>query len=172
MIYLITIVFLGIFDRGEDTGNAWSIGFHDCGQNMDCHRISPSGDSFKGDPRRDEIRRKMSQEGLDEGVKSGSISAHLSDHLVANVPASSGKYRMLFEDSPGNLRLFRPGDLTHPSRLQRRRPSKSAPAVEKIPISMDVLSTGTTVESKVVTLIKLGRRSSHPSGWVWKGYLV
>lgn len=94
------------------------------------HQEFPSKVTFS----RDEIRRKMAQEGLDEGVKPGSINAHLSDHLLANVPASSGKYRMLFEDSPGNLRLFKPGDLTHPSRVQRRKPSKSVPQVEKIPM--------------------------------------
>jgi len=94
------------------------------------HQEFPSKATFN----RDEIRRKLALEGLDGGIKSGSINAHLSDHLVANVPASSGKYRMLFEESPGNLRLFRPGDLTHPSRVQRRRPSKSIPNVEQIPM--------------------------------------
>ena len=93
------------------------------------HQQSPARDSFS----REEIRKKLTQEGLDEGIKPGSISAHLSDHLVANVPASSGKYRMLFEVSPGSLRLFRPGDLTHPSRIQRRTPSKTVPEPTQIP---------------------------------------
>jgi len=93
------------------------------------HRQYPSRDSFL----KDEIRKKLAEEHLDEGIKPGSISAHLSDHLVANVPASSGKYRMLFEVSPGKLRLFRPGDLTHPSRVQRRTPSKTVPEAAQIP---------------------------------------
>jgi hypothetical protein len=40
---------------------------------------------------------------------------------------------MLFETSDGNLRLFRPGDLTHPARLQLRKPSKILPRPQEIP---------------------------------------
>ena len=93
------------------------------------HQQYPSRDSFV----REEIRQKLAEEGLDVGIKPGSISAHLSDHLIANVAASSGKYRMLFEVSPGRLRLYKPGDLTHPSRVQRRTPSKTIPVRELIP---------------------------------------
>jgi hypothetical protein len=82
---------------------------------------------------KDEIRQELKQEGLDEGVKEGSINAHLKEHCVANVPPSSGKYRMLFEPEPGKLRLFRLGDLTHPARIQPRKPSKSIPRREEIP---------------------------------------
>jgi hypothetical protein len=82
---------------------------------------------------KDEIRHKLKEEGLDEGVKEGSINAHLKEHLIANVAPSSGKYRMLFEARPGRLRLFRSGDLTHPGRIQPRKPSKSVPLKEEIP---------------------------------------
>jgi hypothetical protein len=71
---------------------------------------------------------------LAEGIERGTLSAHLDQHCIANVPPSSGKYRMLYETTPGgSLRLFRPGDLTHPGRVQRRKPSKIVPKREEIP---------------------------------------
>ncbi len=93
------------------------------------HQSRPTLSSFT----RDEIRRKLRDEALDEGVKEGSINAHLKEHCVSNVPPSSGKYRMLFQPDPGKLRLFRRGDLTHPARVQPRKPSKSVPRREDIP---------------------------------------
>src|ERR1035441_6516182 len=72
-----------------------------------------------------EILEKMETQGLSSDVERGTLNAHLDQHLVANVPPSSGKYRMLFELAPGRLRLFRPGDLTHPARMQLRRDRKS-----------------------------------------------
>jgi hypothetical protein len=93
------------------------------------HQERPELASFT----KDEIRQKLKEEGLDEGVKEGSINAHLKEHCVANVQPSSGKYRMLFESKPGKLRLFRSGDLTHPARMQPRKPSKSIPRREEIP---------------------------------------
>lgn len=93
------------------------------------HQQFPSREAFE----RKEIRAKLAEEGLDSGIRSGSISAHLSDHLISNVPASSGKYRMLYEPSPGKLRLFRPGDLTHPSRVQGRKLWKSFPERDRLP---------------------------------------
>jgi hypothetical protein len=89
---------------------------------------------LKADFAKDEIRKRMEEEGLTDGVERATLSAHLDQHCVANVPPSSGKYRMLYETTPGgNLRLFRPGDLTHPGRFQRRKPSKIAPNREEIP---------------------------------------
>jgi len=93
------------------------------------HQGHPKLESFT----KDEIRKKLREEGLDEGVKEGSINAHLKEHCVANVAPSSGKYRMLFEPEPEKLRLFRPGDFTHPARFQPRKPSKSVPRREEIP---------------------------------------
>jgi hypothetical protein len=67
-------------------------------------------------------------------VGRNTLSAHLDQHCVANVPPSSGKYRMLYETTPGgSLRLFRPGDLTHPARVPQRKPSKIVPKREEIP---------------------------------------
>ena len=88
---------------------------------------------LRNDFKKDEIRKKMEEEGLTEGIERSTLSAHLDQHCVANVPPSSGKYRMLYETTPGgNLRLFRPGDLTHPSRVPRRKPSKIVPRREQI----------------------------------------
>ena len=93
------------------------------------HQSHPKRDSFS----KDEIRQVLRAEGLDEGMKEGSINAHLKEHCVANVPPSSGKYRMLYETEPGRLRLFKPGDLAHPARIQPRKPSKTTPRREEIP---------------------------------------
>jgi hypothetical protein len=94
------------------------------------HQKFPLRTDFK----KDEIRQKLQDEGLAEGIERGTLSAHLDQHCVANVPPSSGKYRMLYETTPGgSLRLFRPGDLTHPGRVQRRKPSKIVPKREEIP---------------------------------------
>jgi hypothetical protein len=94
------------------------------------HREHPGREDFS----KDEIRRKLDDSGLANGTERGSVNAHLKEHLVANVPPSSSKYRMLYETTPGgNLRLFRPGDFTYETRYQKRKPSKSVPKREEIP---------------------------------------
>lgn len=80
-----------------------------------------------------EIRKKLEAEGLAFGVERGTLNAHLDEHCIANAPPSSGKYRMLFETTPGYLRLFCPGDLIHPDRIQQRKQPKSVPRREQIP---------------------------------------
>jgi hypothetical protein len=83
---------------------------------------------------RAEIRTKLRETGLMEGLNPQSVAAHLNEHLVANVPPSSTKYRMLYETTPGgNLRLFRPGDFTFQGRTEGRKLSKSMPKREEIP---------------------------------------
>jgi hypothetical protein len=90
--------------------------------------------SLRNDFKKDEIRAKMKEEGLADGVERRTLSAHLDQHCVANVPPSTGKYRMLYETTAGgNLRLFRPGDFTWASRYQKRKPSKTVPKREEIP---------------------------------------
>jgi hypothetical protein len=93
------------------------------------HREMPEREDFT----KEEIRNRLRETGLMEGLKPNSISAHLKEHLVANVPPSSTKYRMLYETRPGLLRLFRPGDEIDPGR-QSRRPSKSMPNRNEIPL--------------------------------------
>jgi len=83
---------------------------------------------------KDEIRQKLRGLGLMEGLKSQSVAAHLKQHLVANVPPSSTKYRMLYETTPGgNLRLFRPGDFTYATRREGRKLSKTVPERNNLP---------------------------------------
>jgi len=94
------------------------------------HRELPGRKDFT----KDEIRQRMHEMGLMAGLNPASVAAHLKEHLVANVPPSTGKYRMLYETTPGgNLRLFRPGDFTYATRYQKRKPSKAAPKREEIP---------------------------------------
>jgi hypothetical protein len=93
------------------------------------HQEYPSRKDFK----KSEILAKLREQGLADGVERGTLSAHLDQHCVANVSPSSGKYRMLFETSSGDLRLFCPSDMTHPLRLQSKKPSKSIPERDKIP---------------------------------------
>lgn len=92
------------------------------------HQESPQREDFT----KEEIRQKMRDLGLMAGLKPGSVAAHLKEHLVANVPPSSGKYRMLFETHPGRLRLFLPRDRVDPGR-QSRRPTKQCPNRDEIP---------------------------------------
>lgn len=54
---------------------------------------------------------------------------HVVQHCVANRPANPGRYRMLFETSPGRRRLFRPGDTYH----SQREGSKISPKQEDLP---------------------------------------
>jgi hypothetical protein len=92
------------------------------------HREMPGREAFT----RDEIRQKLRQTGLMEGLKPQSVAAHLKEHLVANVPPSSTKYRMLYETHPGYLRLFLPGDKIDPGR-ESRNPSKNVPRRAELP---------------------------------------
>jgi hypothetical protein len=80
-----------------------------------------------------EIRERIDSEGLLDGVRSDTLNNHLDQHCVANVPPSTGKYRMLYETTPGRLRLYRRGDRTDKQREQKLKPSKITPLPEKLP---------------------------------------
>ena len=80
---------------------------------------------------KEEIRKKLCDSGLDAGWKKTSIHAHLKEHMVANVPPSSTRYRMLYETRPGYLRLFRPDDPVHPLR-QSGKLTKHMPKREDV----------------------------------------
>jgi hypothetical protein len=54
---------------------------------------------------------------------------HVVQHCVANRPPNPGRYRMLFETSPGRRRLFRHGDAYHP----QREGGKISPKPENLP---------------------------------------
>ena len=79
-----------------------------------------------------EIRAELEKSGLGNGTNPASVNAHLKQHLIANVPSSTGKYRMLFETKVGFLRLYRPGDLVDPQRRSKRG-SKYMPKREEVP---------------------------------------
>lgn len=81
---------------------------------------------------RAEIREELERSGLSKETNPASVNAHLKQHLVANVPASTGKYTMLFETRVGFLRLYRPGDPIDPQRRSRRG-AKSMPKREEVP---------------------------------------
>ncbi len=93
------------------------------------HQQSPLREDFT----KDEIRQKMREMGLMDGVKPTSVAAHLKEHMVANVPPSTAKYRMLFETHRGCLRLFLPGDRID-SKRESRRPTKQCPSRSDIPL--------------------------------------
>ncbi len=95
------------------------------------HQQLPSRSDFK----KAEIIAKMHDEGMTGDVERGTLNVHLDQHCVANVPPSSAKYRMLYETTPGgNLRLFRPGDFIYATRYQKRKPSKTTPKIEELPL--------------------------------------
>jgi len=54
---------------------------------------------------------------------------HVVQHCVANRPPNPGRYRMLFETSPGRRRLYRHGDSYHP----QREGGKVSPNPEDLP---------------------------------------
>lgn len=91
------------------------------------HREFPDRQDFS----KDEIRKRLADSGLDAGLKRSSIHAHLKEHMVANVPPSSTRYRMLYETRPGYLRLFRPDDPVHQLR-QTGKLTKHMPEREKV----------------------------------------
>jgi hypothetical protein len=98
------------------------------------HREAPAREDFT----RAEIRSKLRDTGLMDlpvALRPQSVNAHLKEHLVANVPPSSSKYRMLFETQPGSLRLLRAGDFIDPGR-QPRRPSSHIP--KHIPVRDEI----------------------------------
>jgi hypothetical protein len=80
-----------------------------------------------------EILAKLISEGLDQGVPHTIFESLLEEGCIANAAPSSGDTRMLYQESPGMLRLFRPGDETHSARAWDNKPSRSLPNWEMIP---------------------------------------
>ena len=88
------------------------------------HQENPNSEDFTIDEILDRVRRERVSEPLRKGVY-----AHIVQHCVANRPPSPGRYRMLFETSPGRRRLFRPGDTYN----SQREGSKKEPQGEDLP---------------------------------------
>lgn len=105
------------------------------------HRESPAQPDFSID----EIVARAKKQALGEEVVVGKgmpgtegaavakvrpgLYVHVVQHCVANRPPNPGRYRMLYETSPGRRRLFRPGDSYHPA----REGAKTVPNRDEMP---------------------------------------
>ena len=69
------------------------------------HREHPGAADFSSP----EIEARLAKERIAGEIRPG-VNAPISTHCVANRPADTGKYRMLFETGRRRRRLFRPGD--------------------------------------------------------------
>ena len=94
------------------------------------HREHPDALDFSS---RD-IETRLEQEAIAGGKRPG-VAPHVSRHCVANRPADTGRYRMLFETGKARRRLFRPGDPYDPS----REGGKSVPDRDDIPAAYHAL---------------------------------
>jgi hypothetical protein len=96
------------------------------------HREQPAQPDFA----LEEIMARAEKEGLTGSLRPG-VYVHVVQHCVANRPPNPGRYRMLFETSPGRRRLFRHGDGYHPA----REGAKVTPHLEDLPHGYDGLLT-------------------------------
>ncbi len=76
----------------------------------------------------EEIVKRAAREALAGPIRPG-VYVHAVQHCVANRPPNPGRYRILFETSPGRRRLFRHGDSYHAA----REGGKITPNPEDIP---------------------------------------
>jgi hypothetical protein len=76
----------------------------------------------------EEIVHRVQEEKLSRPFRK-SVYVHVVQHCVANRPPNSGRYRMLFETTPGRRRLFRTGDPYD----RAREGAKIIPATDDIP---------------------------------------
>lgn len=83
------------------------------------HREKPAAADFS----LKEIEQRLAREDIAGGVRPG-VYPHISVHCVANRPAATGRYRMLFETARFRRRLFRAGDVPHRSRTGKQRPER------------------------------------------------
>ncbi|HUN87355.1 MAG TPA: hypothetical protein VMU28_01110 [Terriglobales bacterium] len=88
------------------------------------HREHPRRTAFSVE----EIVNRAAQEGLVQPQRPG-VYVHAVQHCVANRPPNPGRYRMLFETSEGQRRLYRQGDAYHPA----RDGAKIKPSIEDLP---------------------------------------
>jgi len=75
-----------------------------------------------------EIVDRAQKEGIERPLRLG-VYVHVVQHCVANRPPNPGRYRMLFQTAEGRRRLYRKGDIYHPS----REGAKVTPAPEDMP---------------------------------------
>jgi hypothetical protein len=84
------------------------------------HREHPETESFSAK----EIRARLRAEHASPQERPG-IPVHIYLHNVANVRANSAGYRMFWKLSDETYRLFRPGDIAHPSRKGKTNPLRN-----------------------------------------------
>lgn len=94
------------------------------------HREQPEQSDFTVE----EIRRRAEREKISGSIRPG-VYVHVIQHCVANRPPNPGRYRMLFESSPGRRRLFRSGDAYD----SKREGAKTKPHAEDLPSEYRVL---------------------------------
>jgi hypothetical protein len=94
------------------------------------HRENPDRVDFEVS----EIVERATREALQARLRPG-VYVHALQHCVANLPANPGRRRMLFATGKRTRRLFRQGDLFHPSRTGAR----TVPAREEIPAAYHYL---------------------------------
>jgi hypothetical protein len=88
------------------------------------HREQPDRVDFEIE----EIMQRATKEAGNEPLRPG-VYVHVVQHCVANRPPNPGRYRMLFETTPGRRRLFRNGDNYDPA----REGAKTVPEHSEIP---------------------------------------
>jgi hypothetical protein len=88
------------------------------------HREQPNRPDFAIE----EIVERAQKEAIAGPLRPG-VYVHVVQHCVANRPPNPGRYRMLFETSPGRRRLFRKGDAYDPA----REGAKVTPNPDEIP---------------------------------------
>ena len=94
------------------------------------HREHPEDTDFAVE----DIVARAKQERLNKTFRKG-VYVHVMQHCVANRAPNSGRYRMLYETTPGRRRLFRTGDTYDPA----REGSKTIPDREDIPLEYAAL---------------------------------
>ena len=81
------------------------------------HRENPDKRAFA----MGEVLDRAKAEGL--GASVGSLRAHASGHAAANrPPGRNGRYRMVFVEDDGRIRLLQSSDYVHPDRHQKFYP--------------------------------------------------
>jgi len=88
------------------------------------HREHPE----KSDFTIDEIVERVRKLALTKQLRPG-VYVHIVQHCVANRPPNPGRYRMLFETTPGRRRIFCKGDAYNPD----REGGKITPRAEHLP---------------------------------------
>lgn len=85
------------------------------------HREHPEREAFSAR----EISERARREAITPRQRAG-VYVHASQHCVANRPPSPARLRMLFATSRSQRRLYRPGDPSHPGRVQARHLPEAA----------------------------------------------